>query len=84
MAYIKRVANTHFGGISNEDLPVTAAEDFSYFLQEKPGAFFTLGTMRKENENLHSSTYDFNDKCLATGGLFWVRLTEDRFGVKLI
>ena len=81
---IRRVAGKHFGGATDEDLPVTAAEDFSYFTEEKPGAFFCLGTMRKDNETLHSSTYDFNDKVLATGGLFWVRLVEDRLGVKLI
>jgi hippurate hydrolase len=82
--HIRRVANTHFGGVSEEDLPIMASEDFSYFLNNKPGAFFVLGTKRKDNETLHSSTYDFNDTCLATGGLFWVRLIEDRLGVHLI
>lgn len=81
--FVRRVALQSFGGASDEDLPVTASEDFSYFLLEKPGAFFCLGTKRKENETLHSSTYDFNDTCLATGGLFWVRLVEDRLNVKL-
>jgi len=81
---VRRVADKHFGGASEEDLPVTASEDFSYFLMEKPGAFFCLGTMRREDETLHTSTYDFNDRCLATGALFWVRLTEDRLKCNLI
>ena len=81
---IRRVAEKGFGGASEEDLPITASEDFSYFLLEKPGAFFCLGTKRKEDETLHSSTYDFNDTCLATGGLFWVKLAEDRLGVNLL
>ena len=81
--YVKRVADASFGGASDEDLPVTASEDFSYFLENKPGAFFCLGTKRKEDETLHSSTYDFNDSCLATGALFWVRLVEDRLNVSL-
>lgn len=80
---MRRVAINYFGGVSDEDLPVTASEDFSYFLQEKPGAFFCLGTKRKEDETLHSSTYDFNDSCLATGALFWVKLVEDRLSVHL-
>jgi len=80
----KRVATRGFGGHSEEDLPMTPSEDFSYFLLEKPGAFWLLGTMRKEDETLHTSTYDFNDTCLATGGLFWIRIVEDRLGVKLI
>lgn len=82
--HIRRVANQHFGGVSDKDLPVTAAEDFSYFLQQKPGAFFCLGTKRKEDETLHSSTYDFNDKCLGTGAHFWVRLIEDRLKCQII
>ena len=32
---------------------------------------------------LHTSDYDFNDDMVATGGFFWVRLIEDRLGVKL-
>jgi hippurate hydrolase len=63
---------------------VTASEDFSFFLLEKPGAFFCLGTWRKDDESLHSSTYDFNDKVLATGALFWIRLVENRLNVKLL
>lgn len=81
--FVRRVAIKHFGGVTDEDLPVTASEDFSYFLENKPGAFFCLGTKRKEDETLHSSTYDFNDSCLATGALFWVRLVEDRLNVTL-
>jgi hippurate hydrolase len=82
--HVRRVAINYFGGVSDEGLPVTASEDFSFFLQEKPGAFFVLGTWRKNDESLHSSTYDFNDKVLATGALFWIRLVEDRLNVKLI
>ena len=82
--HIKNVAKKYFGGHSTEELPVSIGEDFCYFLQEKPGAFFCLGTKRKENETLHSSTYDFNDKCLAAGAHFWLRLVEDRLGVTLL
>jgi len=81
---VRRVAKKHFGGVTDEDLPLTASEDFSFFLQEKPGAFFCLGTKRKEDETLHSSTYDFNDSVLATGALFWVHLVEDRLNIKII
>lgn len=59
--HVKRVAKKHFGGVSDEELPVTASEDFSFFIQKTPGAFFCLGSKRKEDETLHSNTYDFND-----------------------
>ena len=29
---IRRVARAHFGGVSDEELPVTASEDFSFFI----------------------------------------------------
>ena len=81
---MRRVAATHFGGATDEDLPVTASEDFSYFTMERPGTFFCLGTDRGKEETLHTSTYDFNDKVLATGAHFWVRLVEDRLQCQLM
>jgi hypothetical protein len=29
---IRRVARAHFGGVSDKELPVTASEDFSFFI----------------------------------------------------
>jgi hippurate hydrolase len=86
--HIERLAKKWFGPehFSQLDLPLSASEDFSYFIEEKPGAFFALGTLKPGNEprTLHSSNYDFNDDILATGGYFWVRLAEDRLNVKMI
>ena len=33
---------------------------------------------------LHVSDYNFNDDMIATGSYFWVRLVEDRLGVKIL
>ena len=83
-----RLANKWFGPehTSDEDLPMPASEDFSYFLHEKPGCFFFLGTLKPgaEPKGLHTSAYNFNDDILASGGYFWLRLIEDRLGVSLI
>ena len=72
--------------MTDEDLPLSASEDFSYFLEEKPGCFFTLGTLKPgaDIKTLHTSDYNFNDDVLASGGYFWVRLIEDRLGVALL
>jgi len=61
------------------------AEDFAYYLQAKPGCFFTLGTMKvgKPLMTLHTSTYDYNDDMLASGAYFFLRIVEDRLGLKL-
>ena len=86
--HVKRLATKWFGPehVSEGDLPITASEDFSYFLQEKPGCFFALGTMKPGSKprGLHTSDYDFNDDMVATGGYFWVRLVEDRLAVSLL
>jgi amidohydrolase len=57
--------------------PSMASEDFSYMLQEKPGAYIWIGNGPAENgHNLHSPRYDFNDTILPTGVEYWVRLAH--------
>ncbi len=85
--HVIATAKKHLGEkyFSQEDLPLSAGEDFCYFLQEKPGCFFVLGTLKAGDTpySLHNSGYDFNDEMIAYGGHFWVRLLEDRFGVTI-
>lgn len=85
---VKSLARKWFGPqhLSEGDLPLTASEDFSFYLQEKPGCFFALGTRKPgtKAKTLHTSDYDFNDDMVATGGYFWVRLVEFRLIVSLI
>ena len=79
----KYIGEEHF---SQEELPLCAGEDFSYFLQEAPGCFFALGSMREDREpmTLHASNYDYNDNLIPTGAYFFTRIVEDRLGVKII
>jgi amidohydrolase len=57
--------------------PSMASEDFSYMLQEKPGAYIWLGCGPADNgKNLHSPRYDFNDNILPVGVEYWVRLAH--------
>lgn len=58
---------------------MTAAEDFSYYLQERPGCFYMLG-IRKPGENyvLHTSHYNYNDSMIASGAYMFVKIVEDR------
>jgi hippurate hydrolase len=54
-----------------------AAEDFSYMLQEKPGAYVWLGNgSGSDGRTLHNPRYDFNDEILAIGVSYWIRLVE--------
>ncbi|MCZ4093094.1 M20 family metallopeptidase [Ensifer psoraleae] len=52
--------------------PIMAAEDFSYMLQDRPGAFIFLGNGR--TEPLHHPRYDFNDSALSYGIALWIEL----------
>jgi hippurate hydrolase len=65
--------------------PTMGSEDFSYFLQEKPGCYFVIGngdgTHRAPGHGegpcmLHNPNYDFNDELIPIGATAWVRLAE--------
>ena len=51
--------------------PVMSSEDFSYYINENPGAMFFLG-LGEDSPGLHTNTYDFNDKALRNGIKFLV------------
>lgn len=55
--------------------PIMASEDFSYFLEARPGAFAFLGA-GEGRPSLHSSDFDFNDAILVPGASFLARLAE--------
>jgi amidohydrolase len=55
------------------------SEDFSYFANELPSCFYRLGIRNEEKgivSNLHSSTFDVDERCLQTGmGLMaWIAI----------
>ncbi len=54
---------------------IPGSEDFSHFLEHKPGSFLRLGN-GLESAILHSAKYDFADKSLTAGAAMWARLTE--------
>jgi amidohydrolase len=71
--------------------PTMGAEDFSFFLQEKPGCYFTLGngdgTHRLGGHGLgpcmlHNPSYDFNDELIPVGASCWVKIAEDWLAAK--
>ena len=49
-------------------------EDFSYMLEQRPGAFIFVGN--GESAGLHNPSYDFNDEAIPYGASYWVRLVE--------
>jgi metal-dependent amidase/aminoacylase/carboxypeptidase family protein len=54
--------------------PIMGAEDFSYMLNGRPGAFIFLGI--GEGPPLHHPQYNFNDDAIPVGCSYWARLVE--------
>jgi len=60
--------------VDTDVAPVMGAEDFSFMLQERPGAFIFVGN--GDSAGLHHPAYDFNDEIIPVGTSYWVRLAE--------
>ncbi|WP_395698756.1 M20 aminoacylase family protein [Aquabacterium sp.] len=96
---INHVAETEFArkvlsevvGAENviEFEPTMGAEDFSYYLLEKPGCYFMIGNGDGAHRigghglgpcMLHNPSYDFNDDLIPLGATAWVRIAEAWLG----
>ncbi len=67
--------------------PAMTAEDFSFMLQARPGAYIFIGNGEAGGSHrspghgagpctLHSASYDFNDALIPLGASCWVRLAQ--------
>ncbi|WP_295856043.1 M20 aminoacylase family protein [uncultured Xylophilus sp.] len=88
-AFLRRVAAEVVGAdnIVEQD-PTMGAEDFSYMLQARPGAYAFLsngdGSHRDSGHGmgpcmLHNPSYDFDDALIPVGASCWVKLVEAWF-----
>lgn len=71
-----KVVRSQFGTGNMQELasPLMLSEDFSFMLEQVPGAFFFLGN--GETAPLHGSTYDFNDQAIPYGVKFYTALAK--------
>lgn len=60
------------GKVDADRPPIMGAEDFSYMLNERPGAFIFMGN--GDSANLHHPHYDFNDDAIGPGCQYWMQL----------
>lgn len=65
--------------------PTMGAEDFSYMLQAKPGAYCFIANGEGDHRELghgggpctlHNPSYDFNDELIPLGATYWVQLAR--------
>src|SRR5438132_4991193 len=77
-AFAASVAAGVVGGerVDTDVAPVMGAEDFSFMLNARPGAFIFVGN--GESAGLHHPAYDFNDEVIPVGTSYWVKLVETR------
>ncbi len=85
--FVKRVMTTVVGADNVVTFePTMGAEDFSFFLQARPGCYFTLGNGEGTHRDgghglgpcmLHNPSYDFNDDLIPLGATAWVRIAEE-------
>jgi amidohydrolase len=54
--------------------PMMGAEDFSFMLNARPGAFIWVGN--GDSAGLHHPSYNFNDDAIPFGTSYWVKLVE--------
>jgi hippurate hydrolase len=84
--FVRSVLSSLVGAQNVQEFePTMGAEDFSFFLLERPGCYFLIGNgdgMHRAAGHgagpcmLHNPTYDFNDELIPLGASAWVRLAE--------
>jgi len=81
---VSRVANdvAAINRVSSDDLPMAGGEDFAYFAEKCPSAFFFLSTKGEDGDppGCHHPDYDFDDRLIPTGVEIFLRIVEDRLG----
>ncbi len=60
--------------------PTMGSEDFSYMLEERPGAFINIGN--GDSAGLHHPAYEFNDEVIPVGVTYWANLVETAMPAK--
>lgn len=50
-----------------KEYPSLGVEDFSYFSNRVPGAFYHLGCSNQRSQSLHQSDFDVDENCIKTG-----------------
>ncbi len=77
--FLADVATELFGAerVVRNLIPSMGSEDFSFMLQQKPGAYFRLGQGgAEEGKLLHNPKFDFNDEIIPVGSSLFAALVE--------
>jgi hippurate hydrolase len=70
------VAEAVAGAVDRNVAPIMAGEDFSYMLEERPGAYIFIGN--GDTAQCHHPAYDFNDNAIPVGCSWFAEIVERR------
>ena len=74
--FAAEVARQVAGSVNMDMLPLMAGEDFSYMLNERPGAYIFVGN--GDTAMVHSPEYDFDDNAIPAGASWYAGMVEAR------
>jgi len=77
--YAVAVAQAVSGNVDAEVTPTMGAEDFSYMLEERPGAYIFLGN--GDSAMVHHPAYNFDDNAIPFGSSWYAGMVETRMPV---
>ena len=77
--YAANVARAVAGEVEDDTAPIMAAEDFSFMLNERPGAYIFLGN--GGGATVHHPEYNFNDEAIPAGCSWFAEMVETRMPV---
>ncbi len=74
--YAAEVARNIAGDVDDDVDPIMPAEDFSYMLEERPGAYIFLGN--GDTPMCHHPAYNFDDEAIPAGSSWYSGMVEAR------
>jgi len=75
-AYAAEVAQAVSGHVDTDAAPLMGAEDFSFMLNERPGAYIFVGN--GDTAMVHHPAYNFDDDVIPFGSSWYVGMVEAR------
>lgn len=75
-AFAAEVAKSVSGKVNTDTAPLMGAEDFSYMLNKRPGAYIFLGN--GDTAMVHHPAYNFDDNAIPFGSSWYAGMVEAR------
>ncbi len=74
--FLAEVARKVSGSVDTDTPPLMGAEDFSFMLNERPGAYIFMGN--GDTAMVHHPEYNFDDNAIPAGSSWWAEIIETR------